>query len=762
MLIRNLTNNEVASIANCESEPIHIPGSIQPHGFLLGIKDSDYSITYCSENCEVYLHHSLNEILGKNLDYFFKQEQIENFKIYYLSEDRQSARPYVFSIKEKSYHTTAHQSGPYIVLEFEPFTADNVETPSLFLQAKRFIYHTERADNLIALCSEIANETRLITGYDRVMVYRFDEKYNGEVIAESKSDDLESWLGLHYPHTDIPVQARELYLRNHMRMIADVNYVPVPLYARDEVAGKPVETLDLSLSFLRSVSPIHIQYLKNMVVGATFSISLVHNKKLWGLISCHHSTPKFIPYYTRLSAHLQSIFLSSQIDVRQIADDFELVKNTEIKMQEAIELLSKEEVSITEPVVLEKIKNVVNADGLLLIHKGEIFANGIVPDAENIPPFVNWLLARSQNDSFYSSCVIDSYPGAKSFSDKVAGLFYKGIDVASKTCIVWLCQPTERTIHWAGDPNKALAADRDNRMLTPRKSFELWKESVKNQSRDWKKPELNAALLLCSSIQRKLHLIELKEEEIRFKSVNERLKIANDELANMNWISTHDLKEPLRKIQIYASLILEKQQGQIPEGVLKNISRMQTSAAKMQLLIEDLMAYTKIVNEEVRFADVDMNLCLIDVKEVLKDSIEERNVNLSWGLLPKIKGIPFQIRQLFINLVSNSIKFSKENVPCVIRIECEEVTDHSIGLLTKKNSKSYYKVTTSDNGIGFNSIYKNDILKIFQRLHTNQYHGTGIGLAICKKIVEAHGGLMEADGEENKGAVFTTYFPVPD
>jgi two-component system, chemotaxis family, sensor kinase Cph1 len=325
-----------------------------------------------------------------------------------------------------------------------------------------------------------------------------------------------------------------------------------------------------------------------------------------------------------------------------------------------------------------------------------------------------------------------------------------------------MCQPQEKIISWAGDPNKELPADRANQLLTPRKSFELWKQSVKYQSRDWKKPELNAAALMGISIQRKLHLVELKEEEIRFKNVNERLKKANEELANMNWISTHDLKEPLRKIQIYASLILEKQRNQIPEGVLNNIIRMQTSAAKMQLLIEDLMAYTRIVNEEIRFVTVDMNVSLKEVKADLMESIEEAKVTLTWGSMPTIKGIPFQIRQLFINLISNSIKFSKADVPPIIRIDCEEVSDLSIEAIIKKDSKIYYKITTSDNGIGFDPAYKRDVLKIFQRLHANQYRGTGVGLAICKKIVEAHGGVMEADGKQNGGATFTTYFPGPD
>ncbi len=517
MAIRNLVNNDVVTITNCESEPIHIPGSIQPHGFLLGVTESDHSIIYCSQNCEKYLSHPATEILGKSLTHFFSEEEIAKFKLYYQSEDRYLARPFVFSIQDKSYNTSAHLSGSCIVMEFEPFVEDTLESPNLYMQTKRFVYHTDRADSLITLCQDIANETKLITGYDRVMIYRFDKDSNGQVIAESKNDDLESWLGLHYPHTDIPVQARELYVRNHIRMIADINYTPVPLFARGEVGD--TTTVDLSLSSLRSVSPIHIEYLKNMKVGATFSISLMHNKKLWGLIACHHYAPKYIPYHIRLAAHLQSIFLSSQIDVRQMADDFELVKDTDKKMQEAIELLSKEETNISDPAVLQQLKDVLCADGILLIHKKEIFTQGVVPEEAAIQPLADWLFKTTQNDSFYTSRLIDDYPLAERFSEKVAGLFYKILDPTSKSCIVWMCQPIEKIVNWAGDPNKELPADRANQLLTPRKSFELWKQSVLHQSRDWKRPELNAAAQMGTSIQRKLHLVELKEEEIRFKNV---------------------------------------------------------------------------------------------------------------------------------------------------------------------------------------------------------------------------------------------------
>ncbi len=186
------------------------------------------------------------------------------------------------------------------------------------------------------------------------MIYRFDEEYNGEVFAESKREDLEPFLGLNYPHTDIPSQARDLYLRNLIRLFVDVKYQPSPLMTVDR--GIATENLDLSMSTLRSFSPIHTEYLKNMGVCATFCISIIHNKRLWGLISCHHYSPKHIAYYTRLAAHLQGVFLSSQINVRQVADEFEVTKDIDKKLSELHNALTKEEDAIIEESKLHLLK----------------------------------------------------------------------------------------------------------------------------------------------------------------------------------------------------------------------------------------------------------------------------------------------------------------------------------------------------------------------------------------------------------------------
>jgi two-component system, chemotaxis family, sensor kinase Cph1 len=172
MNIKSIVNNAAVTITNCESEPIHIPGSIQPHGFLLAVKSGDDKINYAGKNCETYFQLPLTEILGKSLNTFFNKEEITAFTAYYQSAGNEMVRPFVFSLRGKLYNTVAYQSGENIILEMEPFTEEEAQLPDLYIQTKRFAYHTERADNLKALCRDIANETKLITGYDRVMICR--------------------------------------------------------------------------------------------------------------------------------------------------------------------------------------------------------------------------------------------------------------------------------------------------------------------------------------------------------------------------------------------------------------------------------------------------------------------------------------------------------------------------------------------------------------------------------------------------------------
>src|SRR6478672_1754703 len=313
MQIRDIVNREIVNLTNCDHEPIHIPGSIQPHGFLIAI-DAKGIVHFCSGNISEYLDTTYQQVLGKHFSELFGAGTFAKIEPYLHNQELDTILPLLLHFFEKQFQCTLHFNGDKFIIEAELHQVGIDKIADVYNQTLQFVSYMNSTNTLKSLCELVADGTREITGYDRVMIYRFDKDYNGEVFAESRRDDLEPFLGLHYPHTDIPVQARELYLKNLLRLITDVDYAPVPIYTIDDGTA---QNLDLSLSVLRSTSPIHVEYLKNMGVGATLTISLIHQEKLWGLIACHHYSAKNITPEIRLAARVQGQFITSQIDVRQ-------------------------------------------------------------------------------------------------------------------------------------------------------------------------------------------------------------------------------------------------------------------------------------------------------------------------------------------------------------------------------------------------------------------------------------------------------------
>ncbi|CAG4990003.1 Phytochrome-like protein cph1 [Dyadobacter sp. CECT 9275] len=761
MNIKDIVNRDIVNLTNCESEPIHIPGTIQPHGFLIGIKKQDYLIDYCSANSTDFIGLKPEQLLGQHFTDIFQDVQIAQLSAHITDSYIDSPKPFVTTRNGIPFNTTAHLSGETFLLELEPFPNGALDLPNLYDQTRRFVSAMEKNNTLVELCQEIAHETREITGYDRVMIYRFDKQYNGEVIAESKRADLESFAGQKYPHTDIPAQARELYIRNPLRMIADINYTPVPLLTTDSNEEKSNQSLDLSLSILRSVSPIHIEYLQNMGVGATLTVSLLQDNKLWGLIACHHYSPKILPHYQRLAALLQGNFLTSQIKVREVAEEFKISEQVDKALFDSLSLLHEDENFVENHYNSASLLQLANASGVVIYQEGKLYTNGLVPAQETLLPFLGQLRYLYKNGSGHTEQLLSIYPEGRELTKFAAGIIYHAMSASSSDCILWMRQERIETVHWAGNPEKAIDMNAGGFRLSPRKSFELWKEVVKDKSAEWRKSELNAASSFAYALQKYLNLRQVRLEEERYRIINEELKAANKELANINWISTHDLKEPLRKIQIFASKVLDREDPELSLKVKDSVERMRYAAEKMQLLIEDILNYSKTGSVPKVFESTDLNEVFQSVISDLKDTIEEKKAEILHDILPEIPAIRFQIQQLFVNLISNSLKFAQDGVSPVISITYEIVGPKMLPGNSSLKNVDYHKISFTDNGIGFDQEYRERIFQVFQRLHPHhKYPGTGIGLAICKKIVENHNGILIANAKENEGAVFTIFLPV--
>ncbi|HID9536309.1 TPA: bacteriophytochrome BphP, partial [Pseudomonas aeruginosa] len=304
-----MTSITPVTLANCEDEPIHVPGAIQPHGALVTLR-ADGMVLAASENIQALLGFVASP--GS----YLTQEQVGPEVLRMLEEGLTGNGPWSNSVEtrigEHLFDVIGHSYKEVFYLEFEIRTADTLSITSFTLNAQRIIAQVQLHNDTASLLSNVTDELRRMTGYDRVMAYRFRHDDSGEVVAESRREDLESYLGQRYPASDIPAQARRLYIQNPIRLIADVAYTPMRVFPA--LNPETNESFDLSYSVLRSVSPIHCEYLTNMGVRASMSISIVVGGKLWGLFSCHHMSPKLIPYPVRMSFQIFSQVCSAIVE----------------------------------------------------------------------------------------------------------------------------------------------------------------------------------------------------------------------------------------------------------------------------------------------------------------------------------------------------------------------------------------------------------------------------------------------------------------
>ncbi len=747
MKIKDILNRDLVTLTNCDQEPIHIPGSIQPHGFLMGLT-TDGTIEYCTDNISSFIAVSHTQVLGNKFETIFGSSAQQRFLNYINSDTVQDVFPLEIELLDIKFQVNIHKSGDVFVLEAEP-QFDKQILADVYTQTIQFVTQMNNTKSLKDLCGLVAEGTREITGYDRVMIYRFDEQYNGEVYAESCRKDLEPFLGLHYPHTGIPVQARELYIRNQLRLIVDINYKPVPIFTIDD---SPDKNLDLSLAILRSTSPIHVQYLKNMGVGATLTISLIHHDRLWGLIACHHYSQKNISPAVRLAAKLQGQFITSQIDIRESNDENINAK----KSTEALEHLTTLDLPLAADALNSIIKmpellQLCNSAGVSIVFRNKIYKNGLTPHDEQIKAFVEAVETKKSSDFYSTRKIGDDFPDLERCSN-FAGVVYYALGNSSH--IIWYRPETISEINWAGDPEKSIVKDKEG--LHPRNSFNIWKQIVKGQSSIWKQYEINAAGKYAHSLHNNLMMILLSEEEEKYRLQSEILRETNSELENINWISTHDLQEPLRKIQMITSKLLSEKRTDSDDSEIDSLERVSKSAARMRGLLQDILKYTRIKNTREAAEKIDLNVIFEESVDDIRELILENNAVIECGKLPEVNAIGFLMKQLFLNIIQNSLKYAAPDRSPVIKITASQKP-----VLIKDLFNVYCSwVKFSDNGIGFDQMYADSIFKVFTRLHTQQqYSGSGIGLALCKKIMQTLGGTITAEGKVNQGACITIYFP---
>lgn len=758
--INNLSEDTLA--VDCDQEPIHFPGCIQPHGVLLVLEPSQLNILQVSNNTFDFLGIHPQDLLNQNLSILLEAEQINLIQEYVFQEDLIPANPLEISItfpnnSQRIFDGILHRISGLLLLELESIISEkNHSFYNFYHLMKLSLSQLRNATSIETMSQLIVKLVRKLNGFDRVMVYQFDSDWNGHVIAEDKLETLPPYLGLNYPAADIPRQARELYRRNWLRLIPDIHYQPIEIVPQiNPLTHAP---LDLSFSVLRSVYPFHIEYLNNMGVTASMSISIIKNQQLWGLIACHHYSPKQIPYEIRTACEFVGQVASLGLANLEDTEEHEYQINSKLIQGKFLEEIASSNNLIEGLIKPEtNLLKLVNAQGVIICFEGNHFVLGETPETSEIQSLVEWVGKQLQDrDFFYTDCLSKLAPEAEKLKEVASGLLALSISNNQKNYLFWLRPEVLQTVNWGGNPQNPVTVDQEgNLRLSPRKSFELWQEIVRGKSLPWKPSEIKAALELRSAI---ISVVLRQADELA--KLNIELERSNRELDAFAYIASHDLKEPLRGIHNYSNFLIEDYASHLNEEGISKLNTLVRLTQRMENLIDSLLHFSRLGRIDLSFQKTDLNEVVHHILDLLSARIEETRVNIRIPrLLPVLRCDRIQIGEVFSNLISNAIKYNERENKWV-EIGYIEATESAYQVLRKKieihQEEPPLILYVRDNGIGIHEKHLEAIFRIFKRLHSLQKYGggTGAGLTIAKKIVERHNGNIWVESIYGEGSTF--------
>jgi len=734
-----------ADLDSCASELIHLPGRIQPHGVLLALTEPALTIACASQGCEAVLGRSAASLLGQPIESLFGPAQLAAFRDYPQAEAILKRNPLLLkidlSVGPRAFDGIIHRSGELLILELEP--TKETAGPSfvnLYQQIHGAIAEIEVTRSLDELCQATAKEIRRLTGFDRVMIYQFGREWNGKVIAEDKAPQMAPFFGLHFPAGDIPQQARELYTRNWLRLIPDASYQSANLVSVKSLS--PKGPLDLTFSVLRSVAPVHLEYLQNLGVQASMSISLIRDGVLWGLIACHHRTPRHLPFDLRLGCEFIGKFMSLQLAAKEKSEEATFRQQAKELQPVLLERMSKwHSGDFLEGLFTSRpgLQTLTNAAGAASVYHGECKRVGIAPDDAALRELARFLGKELRQDLFFTESLSTVYPEARGLSRVASGLIALRIPEPGDHYLFWFRPEVLQTVNWAGNPEKLQEPTAGPEFrLSPRKSFELWKETVQLRSLPWTAPEVEAA----AELRRSLIDVDLLRQVLREREARAEAERSNQELDQFAYVVSHDLKEPLRGIGHYADFIIEDDFDKVSESSRTGLREIKLLAKRTQGLLTSLHQHSKVGRVDLSYAETNLNDIVGDVVSMMKAQIGLRNATVQVPRpLPQVFCDFVRIGEVFSNLISNALKYTVAPKPQI-----------EVGYQDGPRPVLFVK----DDGIGIPLQHQEAVFEMFRRLHGQDEFGggSGSGLAISKRIVERHGGEIWIESEIGKGATF--------
>lgn len=737
----------LSDLANCDKEPIRVPGSIQPHGCLIVLDETSNRVLRASANSGELLGAPLADLFDQPISQWIGRDAAERISQRCVEIPFGSQPIYLDQItcgtgaQQRAFDLLAHRiEGSTIVeLELNHQAIPMMTSPLGYYDVlDEFSLQAEEINHLPQLYELVAAVVRKLTDYDRVLVYQFDADSNGTVVGESGNNRLPVYLHHRFPGSDIPAQARELYLLNRIRIIPDSEYAAVPIVSHPTAST----VLDMTYCTLRSVSPIHVEYMRNMRTASSMSISVLRNGKLWGLISCHHATPKFVPYAVRKTCDLLARAFVLRLSALEFAAQYERRVAVRTAYSNLLGIMTARGdfvAGLSEH--SQELLSFMGSDGAAILSEGACRLIGRTPAETDVLRLAEWLQNHAE-DVFSTDSLSEVYSPAAAFVQSASGLVAISISKLHPSFVMWFRPEVVQSIEWGGNPKKEMEIAGEGLRLHPRKSFETWHETVRDHSRPWDPSEIEGAGQLRNAI---VGTVLKKAEEL--VQLNAELQRSNRELEAFSYSVSHDLRAPLRHIVGYAEMLKESEGKQLSPRSERCVDVIIESSEYAGILVDKLLGYSRLGRAELQLTSIDMNLLIAEIQRVVMRDAENRQIDWRIGKLPTISGDLMMLRMAFGDLMSNAVKYTREQPHPVIEVECIE-------------AKSEYQFRVADNGVGFDMQYVDKLFGVFQRLHRwEDYEGTGIGLANVRRVIERHGGRTWAEGQEGKGATFYVTLP---
>ncbi|HEY0821189.1 MAG TPA: ATP-binding protein [Rhizobacter sp.] len=719
-------------LAHCAAEPIRVPGAIQPHGWMASLDAETRGLVAYSANWA--------QLLGATPDLPQRVQDVFaqlDFEVADLSRNDGSSSVGHLRVAGRNLHATAHLRDGLLNVELEAHPDESGSRAPIYMLTRQLLPRLQAAQTVEDLCALAAQAMKQLTGFGRCLVYSFDADGHGAVLAEERDEGYDSYVGHHFPGSDIPSQARELYKVNRFRLIADANYAPVPVHLVSPArAGKP---LDMTLLQLRSVSPVHLEYMRNMGTLASSSVSIIVRGELWGLISVHDHAPRQLDYATRMACEHLGQLLSLQIEAKE--DNARVTQEAELRQLTLALVADLADSDATLQRLVDRpglLLRIARAGGAAVVFNDRCWTVGDVPDEASLHQLVEWL-APLATPSFHTARLPEQCPAMSGYAAIASGVLAISISQVHRHHILWFRPEVVQQIHWAGDPRKNVDTHGDGR-LHPRRSFATWREELRGRSLPWLPGELGAALELRQAL---IGIVLRRAEELA--EVASELGRVNKELEAFSYTVSHDLRAPMRHIAGYVDLVLDGEQ--LNDRSQRYLSHVKGAAAYAGELVDALLDFSRMGRSALRRVDVNLQALLDDL---VREFEAPQPGRIRWqleGPFPTLWGDAILLQVAVRNLVGNAVKYSRTR-------ERPEITVRAL------RTPAGDGLSITDNGVGFDMKYIGKLFGVFQRLHqVEEFEGTGIGLASVRRIVERHGGTVTAEGAVGRGATFSLVLP---